>query len=146
MVELRRRARKPRQGGVSRMRWGDHKAIGAALNYGPVITGLFLVDAELAATTRSMSGLYLRRGLRRASENPPITLEPAAPELLTPDLCRRARLSLGWSAEQLATAAGLSPPTIAKFEQRNCTPRPGTVIALRKALRRAGALVPANGA
>jgi predicted transcriptional regulator len=87
-----------------------------------------------------MNGLNLHSGHGRASEDASTTPKPESPGLLTPEICRRARLSLGWSPEKLASAAGLSPPTIAKFEQENCTPRPGTVIALRKALRSAGAL------
>ena len=63
-----------------------------------------------------------------------------APAPITPQLCRSARLSLGWTTEELAVAAGLSPPTIVQFENELRTPRLGTVIALRKALRRAGAI------
>lgn len=60
--------------------------------------------------------------------------------LLTPDACRQARLSLGWSPERLAIVAGLAPQTIVQFEREGCSPRPGTVIALRKALKSAGVL------
>lgn len=60
--------------------------------------------------------------------------------LLTPEFCRLARSRLGWSPEQLAMAAGLSPPTVVQFEAAVRQPRSGTVIALRKALRRAGAV------
>lgn len=69
---------------------------------------------------------------------------PAPSGEMTPEVCRLARLSLGWTPERLAVAAGLAPQTIRGFEAATCQPRPGTLIALRKALRSAGAFGPGN--
>lgn len=66
----------------------------------------------------------------------------AAEGELTPELCRLGRTRLAWTVETLAARAGLAPQTVAKFETAGCRPRPGTVIALRKALRSAGAFAP----
>jgi ribosome-binding protein aMBF1 (putative translation factor) len=53
---------------------------------------------------------------------------------MDPKLCRKAREALGWSPWTLARAAGLAERTILDFESGATTPRPGTLIALRRAL------------
>lgn len=56
-----------------------------------------------------------------------------------PDDCRTARERLGWTPAKLATRAGLTERTVNDFEARLRAPRPGTLIALRRALREAQA-------
>jgi transcriptional regulator with XRE-family HTH domain len=56
--------------------------------------------------------------------------------------CRLARERLGWSAEQLAQASGLAALTIVGFETGYRTPRAGTLIAIRRALRTHGVIHP----
>jgi transcriptional regulator with XRE-family HTH domain len=53
---------------------------------------------------------------------------------VTPDLCRRARLERGWTPWKLAQATGLAERTIMDFEAGVTSPRPGTLIALRRVL------------
>jgi predicted transcriptional regulator len=55
---------------------------------------------------------------------------------LTPDECRELRLRLGISSGELARCAGLIERTVIRFEAGLVAPRVGTVIALRRALRR----------
>lgn len=138
----RRRARKLRQGGDQPDAPVEHRRIGTSLNYGPVITALFFESAACGATTRGMTGLGSRRAGRGAEKDDRAAgalAEAAQGDDLTPELCRLGRLRLGWTVEKLAIAAGLAPQTVAKFELAGCRPRSGTVIALRKTLRTAGA-------
>ncbi len=51
--------------------------------------------------------------------------------------CRMARAAVGWGVRDLATAAKVSPDTIARFE-RGETLYPRTVEAIRAALEAAG--------
>jgi transcriptional regulator with XRE-family HTH domain len=55
--------------------------------------------------------------------------------------CIAARERLGWSPYRLAAMAGLSERTVLRFEAGEAAPRPGTLIALRRAFR--GAMVEA---
>jgi predicted transcriptional regulator len=57
--------------------------------------------------------------------------------MMDPKLCRKAREALGWSPWTLARAAGLAERTILDFEAGTTRPRPGTLIALRRALAQA---------
>lgn len=56
---------------------------------------------------------------------------------MTPGDCLEARIRLGWNREELARAAGLTVKTLASFESGERQPRQGTVIAIRRAIRRA---------
>ncbi len=56
---------------------------------------------------------------------------------MTPDECRTRRTELGMSTERLASLAGLAERTVVKFEASLVSPRPGTVIALGRAFRKA---------
>lgn len=60
----------------------------------------------------------------------------------TPGECRKARRQLGWTTDELADAAGLTPRTVLSYEQGLRTPQPRTLVAIRRALRSAGAIVP----
>ncbi len=53
----------------------------------------------------------------------------------SPSECRHARRRLGWSVEQLARASGVSRRTLIDYEEGLRTPRAGTLIAVRRALR-----------
>jgi len=53
--------------------------------------------------------------------------------------CREGREELGWTAAKLATAAGLTERTVTDFESGLRSPRPGTLIAIRRAFREAAA-------
>jgi DNA-binding XRE family transcriptional regulator len=68
---------------------------------------------------------------RRGCSKGPITPTPAE--------CRVLRNSLRWSREQLALEAGLTKRTVRDFETGIRTPHPRTLIAIRRAFRRAGA-------
>lgn len=107
------------------------------LNYAAVITGLFFESPAGGAKTRGMTWLRVHRAECGADTD--VHAVAAQGGELTPELCRLGRTKLGWSVETLAAAAGLAPQTIVQFEAAGCRPRPGTVIALRKALRSAGA-------
>lgn len=54
---------------------------------------------------------------------------------LTPSQCRLLRGRLGWSPEQLASAAGVATLTVLTFELGRRKPREETLIALRRAFR-----------
>src|SRR5690606_34602373 len=56
---------------------------------------------------------------------------------MTPEECSAARERLGWTTHRMASIAGLAERTIIRFEAGEATPRPGTLIALRRALRSA---------
>ena len=62
---------------------------------------------------------------------------------MTPEDCRKLRASLGLTQDKLATLSGLAERTIQLFEAERVQPRPGTLIALRKAFRKAQADSPA---
>ncbi len=57
---------------------------------------------------------------------------------ITPEQCRMARAGLDWSQLELARRAGVSPATIAAFENQNRTPLARTVRDLETALSNAG--------
>lgn len=64
---------------------------------------------------------------------------------MTPDQCRAARGLLGWSQDNLATAAQVSIRTIQAFELGQRDPIPATVAALQRALEEAGVEFIAGG-
>jgi transcriptional regulator with XRE-family HTH domain len=49
---------------------------------------------------------------------------------------RAAREALGLSVERFALRAGLTGQTVLRFEEGRTSPRPVTLVAVRKALRR----------
>lgn len=49
--------------------------------------------------------------------------------------CVSLRNALGMSVERLAYLAGVTERTVVRFENGAVTARPGTIIALRKALK-----------
>lgn len=51
--------------------------------------------------------------------------------------CVSQRKALGMSVERLAHLAGVTERTVVRFESGAAAPRPGTIIALRKALKMA---------
>jgi transcriptional regulator with XRE-family HTH domain len=57
---------------------------------------------------------------------------------MTGGQCRMARAALGWSAQELATKAGVGLNTVNRFESGACQPRSVTLEALRGALEAAG--------
>jgi DNA-binding XRE family transcriptional regulator len=59
---------------------------------------------------------------------------------ITPAQCRGARAMLGWSQEQLASAANLTRQTIAHFESETRTPGPNNVLAIKVALESQGVI------
>ena len=63
----------------------------------------------------------------------------------SPDDCRHARRRLGWTIDQLAHAAGVTKATVRDYERGHRTPREGTAIAIRRALRDAGVAGLAGG-
>lgn len=65
--------------------------------------------------------------------------------LLTPELCRAARVLLSWEAQQLAAKAGLGISTIRRFEAGGMV-RPASVEATLQALQGGGLeFIPAGG-
>lgn len=65
--------------------------------------------------------------------------------LLTPEMCRAARALLSWKSHQLASAAGLGPATVRRFESGG-TIRLSSVEAMFEALQGAGLeFIPAGG-
>ena len=68
-----------------------------------------------------------------------------APMLLTPEMSRAARALLNWKPDQLASAAGLRPATVRRFEAGR-TVRLTSVEAMFQALQGAGLeFIPAGG-
>lgn len=57
---------------------------------------------------------------------------------MTPMQCKMARMGLGWHADDLAKAAGLTRVTIARFES-NHPMAPASIEKMRAALEAAGA-------
>ncbi len=53
-------------------------------------------------------------------------------------LVRAARSALGWNQAELAERAGISKPTLQRFEQLDVSTRVGTIGKLIKAVREAG--------
>lgn len=62
-------------------------------------------------------------------------VDPA--DRLTPQVCRERRTRLGLTTWRLANLAGLAERTVLQFEAGAVSPRPGTLIALRRAFRAA---------
>jgi transcriptional regulator with XRE-family HTH domain len=60
--------------------------------------------------------------------------------VLTQAQCRAARALLGWSQEILVEASKVAKKTIADFERGARTPRPRTLIDLRRALDTGGVI------
>ena len=58
---------------------------------------------------------------------------------LQPVQCRMARAGLGWSLDELATAACVNRKTILRFEKGETTPRGANAEAIRRAFEAAGA-------
>lgn len=58
--------------------------------------------------------------------------------MITPEQCRAARALLGWTQEDLATAANIGVVTIGQFEMKRVTPRHGTLVVIRHTLETAG--------
>ena len=56
---------------------------------------------------------------------------------MSPDQCRASRALLGWSAQELAAAAGLGLASVKRFESGQLV-QPATVQALRNAVEAAG--------
>lgn len=56
---------------------------------------------------------------------------------MTHQQCRAARALLGWSAEDLAAAAGIGVATVRRFESGG-TVREGSIATIRETLERAG--------
>jgi predicted transcriptional regulator len=54
---------------------------------------------------------------------------------MSPDECLTRRLRLGLSAYDLALRARLTEVTVKRFEAARVEPRPGTLVALRRAFR-----------
>jgi len=61
---------------------------------------------------------------------------------MTPEQCRAERERLSVTVGALASAAGLAERTVKLFEESRVSPRPGTLIALRRGLRRLQELQP----
>ena len=57
---------------------------------------------------------------------------------ITPAVCRAARALLGWKQRQLALAADISINTVRNFEGEKGEPIPITVLAIERALEKAG--------
>jgi transcriptional regulator with XRE-family HTH domain len=68
-------------------------------------------------------------------------LHPVTPSA---EECASARAAVGWSQERLARAAGVTTRTILDFELGLRTPRAGTLIAIRRAFRKAGLSMPTD--
>jgi transcriptional regulator with XRE-family HTH domain len=65
---------------------------------------------------------------------------------ISPNQLRAARALIGWTREDLATAAGATERNLARIESAEITPRPRTVAAIRAALEAAGVeFIPENG-
>jgi predicted transcriptional regulator len=54
---------------------------------------------------------------------------------VSPDDCLARRTRFGLSAHELALRAGLTERTVERFEAGRVAPRPGTLVALRRAFR-----------
>ena len=59
--------------------------------------------------------------------------------------CWMARAGLQWKVKQLASAAGVSAPTIVRFEGGRSMPIPATLKTLRQAFEAAGVEFSADG-
>ena len=65
---------------------------------------------------------------------------------IVPVQCRAARALLGWSQDDLATAAKVSRATLAGFENEARCPLPRVLADIRQALEAAGvAIIAQNG-
>lgn len=88
------------------------------------------------------TGVGVRHAATPCSHEPslerPFRERLGAPAPVSPTDCRLLRDRLGWSAEQLASAAGVATPTVLSFELGRRRPREETLIALRRAFRNAG--------
>ena len=65
---------------------------------------------------------------------------------ISPSQCRAARALLGWTQQQLATAASTGLSTIKGFELGSSTPYRNNMAAIRRSLEEAGVdFIPENG-
>jgi transcriptional regulator with XRE-family HTH domain len=64
--------------------------------------------------------------------------------MVTPDQCRAARALLGWSANDVATAAKIGIATVKRFEGGQAV-QPATVATIADALTEAGVEIIASG-
>lgn len=65
---------------------------------------------------------------------------------ITSETCRAARALLGWSQQQLASAANVGLSTVRGFETGTTRPVPNNLMAMREALEKAGIqFIPENG-
>lgn len=70
---------------------------------------------------------------------------PVPPVRLTPARCRQARALLGWTVARLAAMAGLTAPTVLRFE-RGERVTPATAQGLHAAIEAAGVELVRDGA
>jgi transcriptional regulator with XRE-family HTH domain len=61
--------------------------------------------------------------------------------MMTPGQLRAARGLIGWTQKRLAEAAGVYPLTVKNFERGGSDPKRSTLIAIEKALRKAGVVL-----
>ncbi len=65
---------------------------------------------------------------------------------ISPGQARAARALVGWTQDQLISAAGIPKRTLARFELGEGTPQRRTLAAIRTALEAAGVeFIPENG-
>jgi transcriptional regulator with XRE-family HTH domain len=57
---------------------------------------------------------------------------------ISPQQCRAARAMLGWSQDELATAACVARATVADFERENRTPVSNNLAAIRLVFEKEG--------
>jgi hypothetical protein len=65
--------------------------------------------------------------------------------MITAAQCRAARALLDWPREWLASESGIGPRCIVDFERSASTPRPVTLVTLRRSLEKAGIEFLADG-
>lgn len=58
--------------------------------------------------------------------------------MISPGQCRAARAAIGWTQDDLASAAGITGMTVQSFERGARLPHPNNLLALRAALERKG--------
>ena len=90
--------------------------------------------------------LILSQALGKTADVESSALPSESDAFLRGGQCRMARAALGWSAQELATKAGVGLNTVNRFESDACRPRGVTLEALRGALESAGVIfVEENG-
>lgn len=107
-------------------------------------TPLDALDAWIAAQPEPRPSrseairLILSQALGKTADVKSPSLPPASDPFRRGGQCRMARAALGWSAQELATKAGVGLNTVNRFESGACRPRGVTIDALRCALEAAG--------